>query len=138
MIGKLKLNKVEYANSEEFAFEEIDTVASLFKGTTLRFTKKNLANEAKKLCLIARSKKNPEDEWTLPCSDPLSKTMRNALKNGTSKEDAIAIISKLKVWADEDGKYFVFSPSSSPEEEFDLDKLSKTKPSYETLLNSGY
>ena len=124
------MKKVEYQNSGEFNFENVGTVASNYKGMSLRFTKNNLAS-TKRVTLIAKDKDG--EEWLLPCSTPLSGMIRKALSRGKSPKEVLTIVTKLNVYTDEDGKYFVFQPQGDAAEEFFVDDL-KSTVSYDDLI----
>lgn len=125
------MKKVEYQNSGEFNFENVGSVASNYKGMSLRFTKKNLASD-RRVTLIAKDKDGKE--WLLPCSEPLSGMIRKALSGGKSQRELLSIITKLDIYTDEDGKYFVFQPEGDAAEEFMVDDLKKASVSYDEML----
>jgi hypothetical protein len=120
----LNYKKVEYQGTGDFTFEDMGTVASNFKGHSLRFTKKNLASD-KRVTLIA---KKGDKEFILPCSEPLSKVIRKALEGGKSQRDVLSVIAKLNVFQSEDGeRYFVMQPAGDQLEAFAVDSLAKSE-----------
>lgn len=130
-MANLQMKKVEYQNSGEFNFENVGSVASNYKGMSLRFTKNNLSS-TKRVTLIAKDKKG--EEFLLPCSTPLSGMIRKALSGGKSQREVLAIITKLDIYTDEDGKYFVFQPQGDAAEEFMVDDLKKSSVTYDEMV----
>lgn len=129
-MAKLQLRKVEYQSTGEFNYENLGTVASNFKGMSLRFTNKNLASE-KRVNIIAKDKSG--EEYNLPLSAPLSGVVRKALANGKSKKEILAAITKLDLYQDGE-KYFVFQPQGEANEEFLVDTLASEKVSYDEMV----
>jgi hypothetical protein len=129
-MAKLQLRKVEYQSTGEFNYENLGTVASNFKGMSLRFTNKNLASE-KRVNIIAKDKSG--EEYNLPLSAPLSGVVRKALANGKSKKEILAAITKLDLYQDGE-KYFVFQPQGEANEEFLVDNLASEKVSYDEMV----
>ena len=127
----LNFKKVEYQGVGEFNYEDMGTVASNFKGHSLRFTKRNLANTEKRVTLIA---KKGDNEYTLPCSKPLSAVVRKALDTGKSHKEVLSIITKLNVYQSDDGeRYFVMQPQGEQLEAFNIDTIAKSTISYDEL-----
>ena len=129
-MAKLQLRKVEYQSTGEFNYENLGTVASNFKGMSLRFTNKNLASE-KRVNIIAKDKSG--EEYNLPLSAPLSGVVRKALANGKSKKEILAAITKLDLYQDGE-KYFVFQPQGEANDEFLVDNLASEKVSYDEMV----
>lgn len=129
-MAKLQLRKVEYQSTGEFNYENLGTVASNFKGMSLRFTNKNLASE-KRVNIIAKDKSG--EEYNLPLSAPLSGVVRKALANGKSKKEILAAITKLDLYQDGE-KYFVFQPQGEANEEFLVESLASEKVSYDEMV----
>ena len=130
-MANLQMKKVEYQGTGDFNFENAGSVASNYKGMSLRFTKKNLASD-KRVTLIAKDKTG--EEFLLPCSEPLSGIIRKALSGGKSQRELLAVITKLDVYVREDGRYFVFQPEGDAAEEFAVDDLKKASVSYDEML----
>jgi len=127
----LNFKQVEYQGVGEFNYEDMGTVASNFKGHSLRFTKRNLANAEKRVTLIA---KKGDKEFILPCSKPLSAVVRKALDNGKSHKEVLSILTKLNVYQSEDGeRYFVMQPQGEQLEAFNIDSIAKTAITYDEL-----
>jgi hypothetical protein len=133
-MANLTLNKVQYQSSnEDYSWESAGTVASNFKGHTMRFTNNNIANDSKRLTIITKKGK---DEFTLSCSANLSIQVRKALKGGMSKRDALSALCQLDLQVDptDDSRYFIFKPEGEANEGFAVAELSQEAVSYEDVV----
>jgi hypothetical protein len=119
-------NKVEYQTAEgQLTFEEIGTVAENCKDWTLRFTNRNLRGD-KRVLIIGKDKKG--EEYTLPCTKPLSDVIRKSLANGAPKSKVLEAVVNLEMIASEDGeRYFITLPSEGANEAFAVTTLVKAK-----------
>ena len=128
-MSQLQLKKVEYQSLGEFDYENLGSVATNFKGMSLRFTNKNLASE-NRVNLIAKDKTG--EEFNLPLSAPLSVIVRKALAKGKSKKEILAAIVRLDVYQKDD-RYFVFQPQGQANEEFLIETLKEQSITYDQL-----
>jgi hypothetical protein len=120
-------NKVEYQTAEgQLTFEEIGTVAENCKDWTLRFTNRNLRSETKKVCIIGKDKNG--EEYTLPCTKPLSDVIRKSLAKGAPKSKVLEAVVNLQIIVSDDGeRYFITLPSEGANEAFAVTTLIKAK-----------
>ena len=127
------MNKVQYQSSgEDYNWETVGTVASNFKGHTMRFTNNNIANDKKRPTIITKKGK---DEFTLSCSGPLYIKVRKALKEGMSKKAALSALVQLDLNVDpeDNTRYFIFQPQGDANEAFAIADLAEEAVSYEEL-----
>jgi hypothetical protein len=132
-MANLTLNKVQYqSSSEDYNWETAGTVASNFKGHTMRFTNNNIANDKKRLTIITKKGK---DEFTLSCSGPLSIKVRKALKEGLSKKSALSALVQLDLNVDpeDNTRYFIFQPQGEANDAFTVADLTEEAISYDEL-----
>ena len=133
-MANLTLNKVQYQSSnEDYNWESAGTVASNFKGHTMRFTNNNIANDKKRLTIITKKGK---DEFTLSCSGPLSIKVRKALKEGMTKKGALAALCQLELQVDpnDESRYFIFQPQGEANEGFTVAELQQEEVTYEDVI----
>jgi hypothetical protein len=132
-MANVTMNKVQYQSSgEDYNWESAGTVASNFKGHTMRFTNNNIANDKKRLTIITKKGK---DEFTLSCSSQLSIKVRKALKEGMSKKSALSLLVQLDLNVDpeDNTRYFIFQPQGDANEAFAIADLAEEAVSYEEL-----
>lgn len=107
----VKFNKAQFSGSGTYNYTESGTMAANCKGLFAKFTKKNLAKTdgTRVLILLSKNKEDFSDAWTLPCTKPLSKWVREAIVGGVSHSDIFAVLAKLPIIVDNDdeNKYFV-------------------------------
>ena len=105
------------------------TVASQIPGGKLKFTPgslaKYLAGEIKSISMLLLDSKG--DSLTAPLSKKVATTIKNALENGRTKKECLAVILKLNVYEtdrvdEETGKkgYVIAAPAGSDGEEVEI------------------
>ena len=113
-MAKFKLAKTVFANSsEDWKYEEVGVLSKVCKGHTLRFGNNNLRGEKRVVIFAVKG----DDTFNIPCSEPLSKSIRLALSKGKSKKDVLASLVGLSIQSDIDDpeKYFLMAPAGMSE-----------------------
>ena len=120
-MAKFKLAKTVFANSgEDWNYEEVGVLSKVCKGHTLRFGNNNLKKEKKddgsynRVIIFAVK---GDDTFNIPCSEPLSKSIRLALSKGKSKKEVLASLVGLSIQSEVDNpeKYFLMAPAGMSE-----------------------
>lgn len=109
----------------DVTFSEVGTLASHAKGMTLKFSKKNLKSSKRVTLLLSNGKKT----FFLPCTTPLSETVRAALASGKEQQSVLeALLGLTIIVNDEDEtRYFLNAPEGgSGNTAFKVDDLEAT------------
>lgn len=135
----VKFNKAQFSGSGTYNYTASGTMAANCKGLFAKFTKKNLAKTdgTRVLILLSSDKDDFSNAWTLPCTKPLSKWVREAIEGGVSHNDVFAVLAKLDIIVDNDdeNKYFLSNPQGDGEmlPAVEVAKAAKSKITYEEV-----
>ena len=124
-MATLNYQTVQYASQEPFGFSYDGSVKTHFVGHSFKFTKKNLANQAR-LTVIAV--KSGEPDKLIPCSTGLSDLLKPLINSGkiTHREAMAKIVNSPIIVRESDGRYFASMPQGEAGEllkSFALDEL---------------
>lgn len=124
----------KYEREDSVELVDLGTLTAVIgAGGSIKFIRKNLADEKKRVCLVLQNKKG--DSTTVNCSSAVSAIVRTALNNGAEKSAVLAGLAKLSLLENEEGIAFVSAPSdSSTEEFFAIDTIKKTNVSWDELV----
>ena len=114
--------------------ETIGTVATVIgKGGSLRFVPGTFTS-GKRIAIILLNK--AKESTVIACSKRVTLTLQEALKNGSSKKQMLAAVSKLQVSEDEEGRNFIIAPlgTGGVEDSFTIEDLKKEAVSFEELV----
>ena len=124
------------SKASEVTFSEAGTLAENAVGMSLKFSKKNLKNLEKKVTLLLKDEEG--NNYFLPCTTPLSESVRAAIAKGKSHKEILSALQHLTIIVnDEDGKYFLNAPDGgSGFESFKIEDLDDSADFSEVL--GGY
>jgi len=126
-----KLNATVFGSEVgEWKYQSEGTLRKICKGLTLTFTKKNLAkivnSEGKynRVNIIATDKK--DNQFNVPCSEPLSKQIRNVLKTH-DRNTVMATLLDFEIQSEieKPEKYFLMNPQGEKLEGMLVEDLAK-------------
>ena len=148
-MATFNFTKSQFSSStqEEWSYESVGIFGKIpaMKGKKVQFTKKNLKGE-KCVALQIFPKKYAKLEEaitddaveSLVCTAPLSKTIRKAIKGGSSYNKVLSYLVTLEIQKniEDPERYFLFSEKGDGEQlpAFLVEDLSKEKVTYSTLL----
>ena len=133
-----KLNVASFTSEAgEISFSEVGTLAKHAKGMTIRFSKKNLKSD-KRVTLLLTDKKG--ETFTLPCTAPLSESIRAALAAGKEQQSVLSALLKLTIIQNDDDEsmYFLNAPDGGQgSTAFAVEDLAKEDEDFDEVLG-GY
>jgi hypothetical protein len=117
---------------------ELGTVAQQIPGGKISFTPNSLSKyqsgQIKAISILLTNKKG--ESVTAPLSKRVSATIKNALENGSTKNNCLQAILKLMMVETEDGSNIISAPrgAGGEEEEVTVASASKSTVTYDDLV----
>ena len=129
---------IDFKVYESTTLTDLGTLAKVAgKGGKLKFIAKNLANDEKRVAVVVN--KADGTSAVIPCSNTVSKGVRQALESSVEKNKILATLAKLSVMEGEEEHPFIVAPitAGGTEEEFTIEQLAVVKnATYEDVI--GY
>jgi len=120
---------------ETSSLEDLGTILDIIgENGEIRFSSEKNLKSNKRVTLILKDEDGKSA--AVPCSTAVSTTVRQALADGTSKEECLAALVQLNLLEDDKSRIFISplgDPDVAPQEFYKVGNLAEVKVSYEDL-----